>query len=569
MRVKTFQGRTLEEVLPQVREQLGPEAVVLGQRNVVQGGVGGFFGKRMIEVSAADRMPSDAELIELEDRFMGGDDLDGSDHEGAASSSSSAARSRIDVRDDWDPSGDEELAAEYGAVLQRVAASSTTIPVATAAIASLEPLDAVASLTATPSAVAMAVEDGGEASSAAGYDRLGRRAVDRGDADTPRGIRLGVATTPEPVVEQGPDPAVEARHLAIRAHEAIAAATQEIERQIGTSSPRRPDILDQLRVPTTLSATVGPSIPVSSLDHVISDVGTENGAAAGMPAPATPAPSAAPAPSTGQPAAPLSLPDMHALLTDSGVDPDIASALLQRMVLHRIPFSGRRDLRESLREVVAESIMVDSGWTPVGRSHRVAIVGASGAGKSSIVAKLAEGYISTGLRVGVVSVIAGVAGRTQISAQANDPIVRRGTLDVRYAADAEQMMIALEHFADRDVVFIDTPSAAYLDSEVYASVMRCFAGVRIDDVQVVVPLATSVREAQSIVDHFRPLGAKHLIVSKLDESRYAGQLVNYCYRFGMPITFLTDGPRIPEDVRAASAVEIAALVVPDSEEEGI
>ena len=50
--VTTFRGRTLEELLPQIREQLGPDAVVVRQRDGLMGGIGGFFQQRFVEVAA-------------------------------------------------------------------------------------------------------------------------------------------------------------------------------------------------------------------------------------------------------------------------------------------------------------------------------------------------------------------------------------------------------------------------------------------------------------------------------------------------------------------------------------
>jgi flagellar biosynthesis protein FlhF len=109
---------------------------------------------------------------------------------------------------------------------------------------------------------------------------------------------------------------------------------------------------------------------------------------------------------------------------------------------------------------------------------------------------------------------------------------------------------------------IDTPSAAYLDHTSMQITAACLAVARVDETHVVVPLATSVREAESVIRHFQPLHVNRLAVTKLDESRYAGQLLNFGFRFGLPITFLSDGPQIPEDLRAASAREIAELIVP-------
>jgi flagellar biosynthesis GTPase FlhF len=59
--VKTFRGRSLEELLPQIRAELGPDAIVLRRREGLGGGVGGFFQRPYVEVDAraphADERP--------------------------------------------------------------------------------------------------------------------------------------------------------------------------------------------------------------------------------------------------------------------------------------------------------------------------------------------------------------------------------------------------------------------------------------------------------------------------------------------------------------------------------
>ncbi|MBC7460271.1 MAG: hypothetical protein H7287_02815 [Thermoleophilia bacterium] len=145
MRIKTFQGRTLEDLLPEIRESLGAGAVVLGQRQKVTGGIGGFFGTKVLEVTAADRMPDDQQLIELEDSLMNGSSHagerdsrpdDAADRDPAEAALAARFRSAmagaaakspsLDVTDEWDPAQDAELASEYGRVLEHAAAAGFT-----------------------------------------------------------------------------------------------------------------------------------------------------------------------------------------------------------------------------------------------------------------------------------------------------------------------------------------------------------------------------------------------------------------------------------------------------------
>src|SRR3954453_15475640 len=66
--VKTFRGRSLEEILPQIREELGPDAIVLRRREGLTGGGGGFFQKPYVEVDARGPMGGEQALEIRSDR---------------------------------------------------------------------------------------------------------------------------------------------------------------------------------------------------------------------------------------------------------------------------------------------------------------------------------------------------------------------------------------------------------------------------------------------------------------------------------------------------------------------
>ncbi|MBC7644922.1 MAG: hypothetical protein H7123_07330, partial [Thermoleophilia bacterium] len=562
-------------------------------------------------VTAADSMPNDAQLIELEDRVMGreasNDDVADDAGSRTASASQVAAATaavaaanapraiqprpnRIDMVDDWDPAADDELAEEYGTVLRDLAEARRDVREAAPEGGESRHDHVGGSVRAIADAAFEQAQLVERSATVAPLNSMANAAYGRQDITNERrqsdrhesaGYRVGrnVAVNND---EDYSASDVSARKLALRAHEAIAAATEEIERQVSTSRftqangtggvggggggvTLRADVMNSqptkrpgiLRAPQRLASPHEQNLhePRSTFVEGTPEV-VSHGTV--MPVSAI----------TGATDGRLldAAAQMQTYLHSTGVDNDVAEALLHNIVAHRIPFVAERDLRDLVRETIAETINVSTGWPAIGHCHRIAIVGASGSGKSSVVAKLAEGYAASGLSVGVVSIIAGANTSSQIAAHANDPLIRRGTMEVQFAADVDQMIAALQRFDGRDVVLIDTPSSTYLDAASFNAVSRCLAAVRIDDVQVTIPLATSVREAESVVQHFQPMGVQRLIVTKLDESRYAGQLLNYGFRFGLPMTFLTDGQRVPDDIRAASATEIAELIVPRQHE---
>src|SRR4051794_21198912 len=57
--VRTFTGRSLDEILPQVRAELGPDAIVVRRRQGLAGGVAGFFQRPFAEVEARRAVPDE------------------------------------------------------------------------------------------------------------------------------------------------------------------------------------------------------------------------------------------------------------------------------------------------------------------------------------------------------------------------------------------------------------------------------------------------------------------------------------------------------------------------------
>jgi flagellar biosynthesis GTPase FlhF len=84
---KTFRGRSLEEVLPQIRADLGADAIVVRRREGLAGGIGGFFQRSYVEV---DARPA------LEDERVGGDGFPRNDRATAEGLSSPAIRALVD-----------------------------------------------------------------------------------------------------------------------------------------------------------------------------------------------------------------------------------------------------------------------------------------------------------------------------------------------------------------------------------------------------------------------------------------------------------------------------------------
>src|ERR1700733_9502888 len=84
--VRTYRGRKLEDLIPQIRAELGPDAIILRQREGLMGGVGGFFAQKCVEVDAQAGPGRDRNQIDIYDEDEpgnGGGDLRGDELVGA------------------------------------------------------------------------------------------------------------------------------------------------------------------------------------------------------------------------------------------------------------------------------------------------------------------------------------------------------------------------------------------------------------------------------------------------------------------------------------------------------
>ena len=72
--VRTYRGRSLEELIPKIREELGPDAIILREREGLTGGFNGFFQQRCVEVDA--QAPPSVDFYDDDEDALPGDEPD-------------------------------------------------------------------------------------------------------------------------------------------------------------------------------------------------------------------------------------------------------------------------------------------------------------------------------------------------------------------------------------------------------------------------------------------------------------------------------------------------------------
>ena len=85
---------------------------------------------------------------------------------------------------------------------------------------------------------------------------------------------------------------------------------------------------------------------------------------------------------------------------------------------------------------------------------------------------------------------------------------------------------------------------------------------------LVVSAATGALELGAVGERYRMLQPDRLLFSKLDEAAGPGGLLSVAVRIGRPVSCVTDGQRVPEDLHAVTSSGLADLILPEDRDGG-
>ena len=196
--------------------------------------------------------------------------------------------------------------------------------------------------------------------------------------------------------------------------------------------------------------------------------------------------------------------------------------------------------------------------TATGRPSVVALVGPTGVGKTTTVAKLAATYkLRYGRKVGLVTADTyRIAAVEQLRTYAD--IVG---LPLKIALSPRDMAGAIESLDACDVVLVDTAGRSQHDAARLGELGEFLEAARPDTSHLVLSLAAAESVIFAAAERFGVLRPQRLILSKLDEAVDFGVIANIARRVGLPISHVTTGQEVPDHIEPASADRLARLVL--------
>ncbi len=185
------------------------------------------------------------------------------------------------------------------------------------------------------------------------------------------------------------------------------------------------------------------------------------------------------------------------------------------------------------------------------RGGVIALIGPTGVGKTTTVAKLAARFA---LRHGRRSVALVTMDNYRIGA--HEQLRTYGKLlgvPVHIAGDREELKTILNHLHDRKLVLIDTAGASQRDMRLTEQL----ATLDVDGVAIrrcLVLSATGLMDLHDeVIRSFSRVAPDSCILTKIDEATSLGGVLSVLMKHHLPVTYLSDGQRVPDDFHQASA----------------
>ena len=242
-------------------------------------------------------------------------------------------------------------------------------------------------------------------------------------------------------------------------------------------------------------------------------------------------------------------------LVEAGVDEPLAFRILDEvpvsdangpLTIEEIGAAVERRVAGMLR-VSAASVMPAKGT--------IAFVGPTGAGKSTTLAKLAVRAHLEGRTPAVVSLDAMSPG-TPAPLEA---IARIVGVPHEVATTPAQVRAALDRPAD--LKLIDTPGLTHTDAPAIAALVPLLHAARPSEVHFVMPATMKAEDALALLAALGPLWVTRVLFTKLDEASTFGSILGVAAGCGLPVSYLTAGRDVPDDIQSVTAAELARRVL--------
>jgi flagellar biosynthesis protein FlhF len=263
---------------------------------------------------------------------------------------------------------------------------------------------------------------------------------------------------------------------------------------------------------------------------------------------------------------PGSFQQIFQILLNNDVDEKVAKDVVDR-ALHQIDQSRWQDiaqLKAGAAEIISGCLHI-SGQEPLEGKGRIAMIGPTGVGKTTTIAKLAA--ITSVLKEKSVALITidtfRVGAVDQLKTYADIISV---PLDV--ARTPKELKDLLDKHRKRDLVLIDTAGRSPFNKLQIAETRGFLEACPELKVYLVLNVATNQKDLNEIIQRYSKFSIDKLIFTKLDETQRYGAILNTASTLKKELAYVTTGQNVPDDIEIPAPLHMAQLILREGPVEG-
>jgi flagellar biosynthesis protein FlhF len=254
--------------------------------------------------------------------------------------------------------------------------------------------------------------------------------------------------------------------------------------------------------------------------------------------------------------------DLYTRLISNQVAEEIAAELIDQLRRQVRPehYSQPAVMRDRLIDQIERMI---STTGPIVRSkstgpHVVALIGPTGVGKTTTLAKLAANLkLKERHRVGLITLdtyrIAAVDQLKRYADIIGSPL--------RVVGGAEELRDAAQSMSNLDFLLIDTAGRSPNDALKLNELKGVLAAIEPDEVHLVMAATASQQCLELAASRFGEVRTDKMIFTKLDEAANVGLLLNVVRKLNKSVSYLTTGQDVPDDIEVGQARRLAQLIL--------
>jgi flagellar biosynthesis protein FlhF len=236
------------------------------------------------------------------------------------------------------------------------------------------------------------------------------------------------------------------------------------------------------------------------------------------------------------------LANAFATLSAAELDADLAYDLIGKI--------GSPFRPEALREEFGRLLTVSAGMGRTGSHPRtVALVGPPGSGKTTTLVKLAVQYGVTSRKA--LQILTVDTQRVGASDQLRSYAAILG-VGFQVLETTTALARALDEHSQKDLILIDTPGLSAVELEGFEDLADFLSTYPEVDTHLVLPASMRTSDMKRVACQYEIFKPVKLLFTRLDETETFGPIISQSIRSGKPMSFLTRGQRIPEDLEAAT-----------------